>query len=114
MELVESYPSPFWDKIPLRFEEFDEAAFRKLGVRVVPGVIARRGSFIGKDVELMPSFVNIGAHIGAGTMVDPWATIGSCAQVAKNYHISAAAGVGGVREPPRAARKIGRASGRER
>src|SRR3546814_825770 len=66
MELVESYPSPFWDKIPLRFEEFDEAAFRKLGVRVVPGVIARRGSFIGKDVVLMPSFVNIGAYIGAG------------------------------------------------
>jgi 2,3,4,5-tetrahydropyridine-2-carboxylate N-succinyltransferase len=99
MELVESYPSPFWDKIPLRFEEFDEAAFRKLGVRVVPGVIARRGSFIGKDVVLMPSFVNIGAHIGAGTMVDTWATVGSCAQVGKHCHISGGAGIGGVLEP---------------
>src|SRR3546814_14979574 len=88
MELVESYPSPFWDKIPLRFEEFDEAAFRKLGVRVVTGVIARRGSFIGKDVVLMPSFVTIGAHIGSGTLVATWTTIGSCAQVGTHCHIS--------------------------
>ena len=106
MELVDSYPSPFWDKIPLRFEEFDEAAFRKLGVRVVPGVVARRGSFIGKDVVLMPSFVNIGAHIGAGTMVDTWATVGSCAQVGKHCHISGGAGIGGVLEPLQASPTI--------
>ena len=106
MELVESYPAPFWDKIPLRFEEFDEAAFRKLGVRVVPGVIARRGAHIGKDVVLMPSFVNIGAHIGAGTMVDTWATVGSCAQVGKHCHISGGAGIGGVLEPLQASPTI--------
>jgi 2,3,4,5-tetrahydropyridine-2-carboxylate N-succinyltransferase len=99
MELGESYPAPFWDKIPLRFEDFDEAKFRKLGARVLPGVIARCGSYIGKDVVLMPSFVNIGAHIGAGTMVDTWATVGSCAQVGKHCHISGGAGIGGVLEP---------------
>ncbi|GAA3922310.1 2,3,4,5-tetrahydropyridine-2,6-dicarboxylate N-succinyltransferase [Luteimonas lutimaris] len=106
MELVESYPSPFWDKIPLRFEDFDEAAFRKLGVRVVPGVVARRGAHIGKDVVLMPSFVNIGAHIGAGTMVDTWATVGSCAQVGRHCHISGGAGIGGVLEPLQASPTI--------
>jgi len=106
MELVESYPAPFWDKIPLRFEDFDEAAFRKLGVRVVPGVVARRGAHIGKDVVLMPSFVNIGAHIGAGTMVDTWATVGSCAQVGRHCHISGGAGIGGVLEPLQASPTI--------
>jgi 2,3,4,5-tetrahydropyridine-2-carboxylate N-succinyltransferase len=106
MELIESYPAPFWDKIPLRFEDFDEAKFRKLGVRVLPGVIARRGSYIGKDVVLMPSFVNIGAHIGAGTMVDTWATVGSCAQVGKHCHVSGGAGIGGVLEPLQAAPTI--------
>jgi 2,3,4,5-tetrahydropyridine-2,6-dicarboxylate N-succinyltransferase len=106
MELIESYPAPFWDKIPLRFEDFDEAKFRKLGVRVLPGVVARRGAYLGKDVVLMPSFVNIGAHIGAGTMVDTWATVGSCAQVGKHCHISGGAGVGGVLEPLQAAPTI--------
>ncbi len=106
MELVESYPAPFWDKIPLRFEAFDEAAFRRLGARVLPGVIARRGAYIGKDVVLMPSFVNIGAHIGAGTMVDTWATVGSCAQVGKHCHISGGAGIGGVLEPLQASPTI--------
>ncbi|WP_417472931.1 2,3,4,5-tetrahydropyridine-2,6-dicarboxylate N-succinyltransferase [Luteimonas mephitis] len=106
MELGESYPAPFWDKIPLRFEDFDEAKFRKLGARVLPGVIARCGSYIGKDVVLMPSFVNIGAHIGAGTMVDTWATVGSCAQVGKHCHISGGAGIGGVLEPLQAAPTI--------
>ncbi|TAK39494.1 MAG: 2,3,4,5-tetrahydropyridine-2,6-dicarboxylate N-succinyltransferase [Lysobacteraceae bacterium] len=99
MELVEADPAPFWDKVPARFAEFDEAQFRKLGARVVPGAIARRGSFIGKDVVLMPSFVNIGAHVGAGTMVDTWATVGSCAQVGKHCHLSGGAGIGGVLEP---------------
>jgi len=99
MELVEADPAPFWDKIPARFAGFDENAFRKLGARVVPGAIARRGAHIGKDVVLMPSFVNIGAYVGAGTMVDTWATVGSCAQVGKHCHLSGGAGIGGVLEP---------------
>ncbi len=99
MEVVESYPAPFWDKIPARFGEFDEAAFRQLGARVVPGALVRRGAHIGKDVVLMPSFVNIGAHVGAGTMVDTWATVGSCAQIGRHCHLSGGAGIGGVLEP---------------
>ncbi|MBJ6977963.1 2,3,4,5-tetrahydropyridine-2,6-dicarboxylate N-succinyltransferase [Luteimonas sp. MC1895] len=106
MELGEQYPAPYWDKIPMRFEDFDEAAFRKLGARVLPGAIARRGAHIGRDVVLMPSFVNIGAWIGAGTMVDTWATVGSCAQVGKHCHISGGAGIGGVLEPLQAAPTI--------
>ena len=99
MELVESYPAPFWDKVPARFAEFDEAQFRKLGARVVPGSLVRSGAHIGRDVVLMPSFVNIGAYVGAGTMVDTWATVGSCAQVGKHCHLSGGAGIGGVLEP---------------
>jgi len=99
MEVVESYPAPYWDKIPARFATFDEAAFRKLGARVVPGAIARRGAHIGRDVVLMPSFLNIGAYVGAGTMVDTWATVGSCAQIGKHCHLSGGAGIGGVLEP---------------
>lgn len=106
MELGEQYPAPYWDKIPMRFEDFDEAAFRKLGARVLPGAIARRGAHIGRDVVLMPSFVNIGAWIGEGTMVDTWATIGSCAQVGRHCHISGGAGIGGVLEPLQAAPTI--------
>ena len=99
MQLVEADPAPFWDKVPARFEGYGEADFRKLGARVVPGAIARRGSHIGKDVVLMPSFVNIGAHVGEGTMVDTWATVGSCAQIGKHCHLSGGAGIGGVLEP---------------
>jgi len=99
MDVIESYPAPFWDKIPARFGDFDEAAFRQLGARVVPGAIVRRGSHIGRDVVLMPSFVNIGAHVGEGTMVDTWATVGSCAQIGKHCHLSGGAGIGGVLEP---------------
>jgi 2,3,4,5-tetrahydropyridine-2-carboxylate N-succinyltransferase len=99
MELVEADPAPFWDKVPARFRDFDEAAFRKAGVRVVPGAIARRGCHIAKDVVLMPSFVNIGAYVGEGTMVDTWATVGSCAQIGKHCHLSGGAGIGGVLEP---------------
>ncbi len=99
MELVEADPAPFWDKVPARFRDFDEAQFRKAGVRVVPGAIARRGCHIAKDVVLMPSFVNIGAYVGEGTMVDTWATVGSCAQIGKHCHLSGGAGIGGVLEP---------------
>ncbi|MCY7355426.1 MAG: 2,3,4,5-tetrahydropyridine-2,6-dicarboxylate N-succinyltransferase [Lysobacter sp.] len=106
MELIEAEPSPFWDKIPMRFEGYGEMQFRKLGVRVVPGTIARRGAHFGKDVVLMPSFVNIGAYVGAGTMVDTWATVGSCAQIGKHCHISGGAGIGGVLEPLQASPTI--------
>ena len=106
MQLVEADPAPFWDKVPARFEGYGEAQFRKLGVRVVPGAIARRGSHLGKDVVLMPSFVNIGAYVGAGTMVDTWATVGSCAQVGKHCHLSGGAGIGGVLEPLQASPTI--------
>ena len=100
MRLVDSpAPGPYWDKVPMRFEGFDEQAFRGFGARVVPGAVVRRGAFIGKDVVLMPSFVNIGAHVGAGTMVDTWATVGSCAQVGARCHLSGGVGIGGVLEP---------------
>ncbi|MCC6563180.1 MAG: 2,3,4,5-tetrahydropyridine-2,6-dicarboxylate N-succinyltransferase [Xanthomonadales bacterium] len=99
-------PSPFFDKVPLRYEGFDEAAFRAGGVRVVPGAIVRRGAYLARDVVLMPSFVNIGAHVGAGTMVDTWATVGSCAQIGANVHLSGGAGIGGVLEPLQAAPTI--------
>ena len=106
MTLMEGEPAPFWDKVPLRFQGFGESQFRKLGVRVVPGTVVRRGTYLGKDVVLMPSFVNIGAHVGANTMVDTWATVGSCAQVGKHCHISGGAGIGGVLEPLQASPTI--------
>jgi 2,3,4,5-tetrahydropyridine-2-carboxylate N-succinyltransferase len=106
MQLVDAQPAPFWDKVPARFEGFDEAKFRALGARVVPGAIARRGAHIGRDVVLMPSFVNIGAYVGEGTMVDTWATVGSCAQIGKHCHLSGGAGIGGVLEPLQASPTI--------
>ena len=93
---------PAFDKVPSKFAGWGENRFREAGFRVVPGAIARRGSYIGKDVVLMPSFVNIGAYVGDGTMVDTWASIGSCAQIGKNCHISAGTGIGGVLEPMQA------------
>lgn len=106
MQLIDAQPAPFWDKVPARFEGFAEADFRALGVRVVPGAIARRGAHIAKDVVLMPSFVNIGAYVGEGTMVDTWATVGSCAQIGKHCHLSGGAGIGGVLEPLQASPTI--------
>ena len=104
--LHDAAPAPFWDKVPLRFEGFDADAFRAMGVRVVPGAVVRRGAHLGRDVVLMPSFVNIGAHVGAGTMVDTWATVGSCAQIGARCHLSGGAGIGGVLEPLQAAPTI--------
>jgi 2,3,4,5-tetrahydropyridine-2-carboxylate N-succinyltransferase len=106
MQVIEASPAPFWDKIPPRFEGLDAAAFRTLGVRVVPGAIARRGTHFGREVVLMPSFVNIGAHVGEGTMVDTWATVGSCAQIGRHCHLSGGAGIGGVLEPLQASPTI--------
>lgn len=97
--LMAATPAPYFDKVSLRYDGYDEAAFRDAGARVVPGAIVRRGTHIGRDVVLMPSFINIGAHVGAGTMVDTWATVGSCAQVGANVHLSGGAGIGGVLEP---------------
>jgi 2,3,4,5-tetrahydropyridine-2-carboxylate N-succinyltransferase len=91
--------APAFDKVPSKFAGWDDAAFRGAGFRVVPGAVARRGSFIGKGAILMPSFVNIGAYVGEGTMVDTWATVGSCAQIGRNVHLSGGAGIGGVLEP---------------
>ena len=88
-----------FDKVPLKFAGWGEKRFREGGFRVVPGAVVRRGSFIGKGAVLMPSFVNIGAYVGEGTMVDTWATVGSCAQIGKNVHLSGGAGIGGVLEP---------------
>jgi 2,3,4,5-tetrahydropyridine-2-carboxylate N-succinyltransferase len=90
---------PWWDKVPGKFEGWDERAFEAAGFRAVPGAIVRRGAFIDRNVVLMPSFVNIGAYVGEGTMVDTWATVGSCAQIGKGVHISGGAGIGGVLEP---------------
>jgi len=91
--------APAYDKVPSKFTGWGESRFRDAGFRVVPGAVARRGSFIGKNVVLMPSFVNIGARVDEGTMVDTWATVGSCAQIGKNVHLSGGVGIGGVLEP---------------
>jgi 2,3,4,5-tetrahydropyridine-2,6-dicarboxylate N-succinyltransferase len=94
--------APSFDKVPLKFTGWDEARFRGAGIRAVPGAIVRRGAHVGRNVVLMPSFVNIGAHVGDGTMIDTWASVGSCAQVGQHCHISAGAGIGGVLEPMQA------------
>lgn len=91
--------SPAFDKVPSKFAGWGEARFREAGFRVVPGAIARRGSYIGKNCVLMPSFTNIGAYVGENTMLDTWASVGSCAQIGANCHISAGTGIGGVLEP---------------
>jgi 2,3,4,5-tetrahydropyridine-2-carboxylate N-succinyltransferase len=89
----------FFDKVPTKFANFTEQDFINGGYRVVPPAVARNGSFIGKNVVLMPSYVNIGAYVGEGSMVDTWATVGSCAQIGKNVHLSGGVGIGGVLEP---------------
>ena len=97
--LIGDAANPWWDKVPGKFAGWGEAEFRAAGLRAVPGAVARRGAFIGRNVVLMPSFVNIGAHVGEGTMVDTWATVGSCAQIGRNVHLSGGVGIGGVLEP---------------
>jgi 2,3,4,5-tetrahydropyridine-2-carboxylate N-succinyltransferase len=97
---------PWWDKIPGKFDGWDAPRFEAAGFRAVPGAIVRRGAHIARNVVLMPSFVNIGAHVGEETMVDTWATVGSCAQIGKGVHLSGGAGIGGVLEPLQAAPTI--------
>ena len=89
----------WWDKVPSKFEGWGENRFRAAGFRAVPGAIVRRSAYIAPNVVLMPSFVNLGAHVGEGTMVDTWATVGSCAQIGKHVHLSGGVGIGGVLEP---------------
>lgn len=96
----------YYDKVDSRFANYTEQQFRKAGVRVVPPAVARRGTFIGAGVVMMPSYVNIGAYVDTGTMVDTWATVGSCAQIGKNVHLSGGVGIGGVLEPLQAAPTI--------
>ena len=101
MAIIEGGPGEavWWDKVTSKFAGWDEARFRAAGFRAVPGAIVRRSAFIAKGAVLMPSFVNVGAHVGEGTMVDTWATVGSCAQIGANCHLSGGAGIGGVLEP---------------
>jgi 2,3,4,5-tetrahydropyridine-2-carboxylate N-succinyltransferase len=89
----------FYDKVPLKYARADEAQLRASGVRIVPEAIVRKGAYVAPNVVLMPSFVNIGAYVGAGTMVDTWVTVGSCAQIGRNVHLSGGVGIGGVLEP---------------
>lgn len=91
--------SQYFDKVPLKYSGYDTARFQQDGTRVVPPATVRTGSFVGKNVVLMPSYVNIGAYVDEGSMVDTWATVGSCAQIGKNVHLSGGVGIGGVLEP---------------
>jgi 2,3,4,5-tetrahydropyridine-2,6-dicarboxylate N-succinyltransferase len=100
--LMDGGCTKYFDKVPPKFADYTEADFKSGGFRVVPNAIVRRGSFIGKNAVLMPSYVNIGAYVGEGTMVDTWATVGSCAQIGKNVHLSGGVGIGGVLEPVQA------------
>ena len=97
--LIEGGHTRFFDKVPLKYAAMDEAAIRAGGVRIVPDAVVRKGAYIGPNTVLMPSFVNIGAWVGEGTMVDTWATVGSCAQIGRNVHLSGGVGIGGVLEP---------------
>ncbi len=104
MEIIEGGPgnAGWWDKVPSKFDGWSENRWREAGFRAVPGSIVRRSAFIAPGVVLMPSFVNIGAYVGEGSMVDGWATVGSCAQIGKNVHLSGGVGIGGVLEPMQA------------
>jgi 2,3,4,5-tetrahydropyridine-2-carboxylate N-succinyltransferase len=89
----------WWDKVPSKFDHWDEKRFRAAGFRAVPGSVVRHSAYIAPGVVLMPCFVNLGAYVDQGSMIDTWATVGSCAQIGKNCHISGGAGIGGVLEP---------------
>lgn len=99
--LIEGAPGGacWWDKVPSKFDGWDEVMWRQAGFRAVPGSIVRRSAYVAPGVVLMPSFVNVGAFVDKGTMVDSWATVGSCAQIGRNVHLSGGVGIGGVLEP---------------
>ena len=98
-QVIDAGFTHFYDKLPLKFANYDEKAFQKSGIRVVPPACVRKGAYIAPNTVLMPSYVNIGAYVDSGSMVDTWASIGSCAQIGKNVHVSAGTGIGGVLEP---------------
>lgn len=101
MSIIPGAPgkAAWWDKVPSKFDGWSEARFRDAGFRAVPGAIVRRSAYVAPGVVLMPSFINLGAHVDSGTMIDTWSTVGSCAQIGKNCHISGGTGIGGVLEP---------------
>jgi len=96
---IEAGYTRFYDKVGLKYATYDAERFRAEGVRIVPPAVVRRGAFVARNAVLMPSYVNIGANVGEGTMVDTWATVGSCAQIGRNVHLSGGVGIGGVLEP---------------
>ena len=104
MEIVTGGPGAavWWDKVPSKFDGWSALDFERAGFRAVPAAIVRRSAYIAPGAVLMPSFVNLGAHVGQNTMVDTWATVGSCAQIGKNVHLSGGVGIGGVLEPMQA------------
>ena len=104
--VVEAGYTRFYDKVPLKYTDTGAAQFAAGGVRVVPHAIVRHGAYVGANAVLMPCYVNIGAYVGAGTMVDTWVTVGSCAQIGRNVHLSGGVGIGGVLEPLQAAPTI--------
>lgn len=105
-QLVDGGFTRYWDKVETKFENMDATDFQQGGYRVVPPAVARTGSYIAKNVVVMPSYINIGAYVDSGTMVDTWATVGSCAQIGKNVHLSGGVGIGGVLEPLQASPTI--------
>lgn len=98
-EVMDGAETRFFDKVPSKYADYSAADFQRDGVRIVPPAMVRRGSFVGKNVVVMPSYVNLGAYVDEGSMVDTWATVGSCAQIGKNVHLSGGVGIGGVLEP---------------
>jgi 2,3,4,5-tetrahydropyridine-2-carboxylate N-succinyltransferase len=104
MEVIGNGPGDavWWDKVPSKFSGWSAADFERAGFRAVPGAIVRRSAYVASGAVLMPSFVNLGAYVGEGTMVDTWATVGSCAQIGRNVHLSGGVGIGGVLEPMQA------------
>jgi 2,3,4,5-tetrahydropyridine-2-carboxylate N-succinyltransferase len=104
MKIIEGGPggATWWDKVPSKFEGWDEARFREAGFRAVPGCVVRKSAYVAPGAILMPSFVNLGAYVDTATMVDTWVTVGSCAQIGKNVHLSGGVGIGGVLEPMQA------------
>ncbi|MDE1478812.1 2,3,4,5-tetrahydropyridine-2,6-dicarboxylate N-succinyltransferase [Xenorhabdus bovienii] len=98
-QVIEGAESRYFDKVPMKFADYDQSRFEKEGFRVVPPAAVRQGAYIARNSVLMPSYVNIGAYVDEGTMVDTWATVGSCAQIGKNVHLSGGVGIGGVLEP---------------
>ncbi|MFP3019179.1 MAG: 2,3,4,5-tetrahydropyridine-2,6-dicarboxylate N-succinyltransferase [Arsenophonus sp.] len=97
--LIKGSESRYFDKVSMKFSEYDHARFQKEGFRIVPPGTARKGAFIGRNTIIMPSYINIGSYIDEGSMIDTWATVGSCAQIGKNVHLSGGVGIGGVLEP---------------